>query len=71
MEEFLQKEKTKAIVGELLKEKPYYVKIFGWLYLNCCTPTLVADAVGISKSTAFDDIKKVKRIAAEVYRRFD
>ena len=70
-EELLQKERYRALVAALEKEKPYYTKILGWLYLNCCTPTLVARELNIPKTTAHRDIQKVRKIGAEVLRRFE
>ena len=69
--EVLQREKMKAIRRELAKVKPYYPKIFEWLYLGCCSPTLVEKELGIPKSTAFDDIRRVRKIAAEVLKRYE
>ena len=63
-------EELAIIVKELYKVKPKFAKIFFLLYNGHTKPGEIAKALGIPPSTAFDDIKKTRTLAAEIHARF-
>ena len=67
LEEILENDRTIAIIKALRKSKERYVQIFILMLKYNYGPTKIAELLGMKKQTVSDDMKVIRRIAAEIY----